>query len=418
VHDREERFIAGTTARQVGKTVTGSMEIDMGMSEPMDIFGAPMVGVLAPTYEKAELMVNMYITRLTETFGSDCYRMNQNKHILTIVDGEAGTLGARLQWLSSDDPYSVVGYTFSKLIVDESQAVPDEVFNKIRPALDVRDATVRAFGTPDITPTQSWFKGMWLRGQDSKESNYHSYTVSCFDNPWMKMETILEARSQIPEREFRMLYLGEWVDEEGQFFVNYVNAMVDSTPPYRPDYQYVMGLDLAIHDDFNVVIIADRATRTCLFKERWNNTDPTITYERIASIWERFGKPKIIADESGMGEPMIAELRRMGLKVRGIKFTVASKMPIMKQLQADLEHRRIMFPKDWDDVIRELKSYLYRSTPSGRLTAEAASGFHDDCITALALLNEGVRSDRTSGSGAYSYIQSDNPLERMGISVG
>ena len=409
VHTRDERFIIGTTCRQVGKTETAAMEIDEGMCAPADADGrTPWVGVLAPTYDKAELSINKYIERLAKTFGTDSYRMNQNKHILTIVSPEAGTPGARLQWMSCDDPYSVVGFTFTKLIADECQNIPDEVWEKLRPALDVMDAPVRCFGTPDVNATQSWFRGMWLRGQEG-EGNYYSYTVSCYENPWMTTETILEAKEQLSIRQFKMLYLGQWVDTEGTVFTGVDNCILANVPEYDPKKRYAMAVDLAVYEDFNVVLVQEESTRVVVHMERWHQTDPLQTEDRIVSIWERFGQPRVVADETGMGIPMVAGLRRRGLRVFGVTIGANNKMEMVGHLAADIEHRRIMFPK-WDLLLAELRAFNFKRTPSGRLTASAIAGYHDDCVMALVLLNNLTRRGVASNDKPGNYLSAKRSL--------
>lgn len=411
VHKREERFIVGTTGRQVGKSRTAAIEIDEGMSAPADEFGPPRVGVLGPDYSKAEISIQVYITMLTETFGRESFRVNLNKHELTIVDPLAGTPGAQLRWLSAEDEYGVVGYTFSKVIVDEAQAIPDTVWMKFRPTMDVRSARCIVFGTPDITTAQTWFQGMWFRGQDPEERGYHSYTIASWETTWMSMETIMDAKKQLTESEFRRLYGGEWVNEDGAFFTNWESAMIDSVEKFDPMRRYVMSIDLAVEDDYNVVLVGDVATRTVVFKERWNKTEPVDTYERIHSLWLQWNRPKVIADYTGLGIPMVKELQTRGIPVIPFQWTAQSKMPTLGKLAADLQHRRIMFPRQWEDLQRELRGFIKKRTPSGNLTANAASGFYDDIIMSLALLNEMFnRSSRTSGRRQYSYLERDAPM--------
>ena len=71
----------------------------------------------------------------------------------------------------------------------------------------------------------------------------------------------------------------------------------------------------------------------------------------------------------------------------------SNKMEMVGRLAADMEHRRLMFP-EWDELRRELDAYVYQVTPSGKLTANAAAGFHDDCVWALILLNEAFHRRR------------------------
>lgn len=389
VHGRPERFICATTGRQVGKTVTAAMEIDAGMNQPADLQGPPHVGVLGSTYEKAEISVNRYIELLTNAFGKASYRVNQNKHELVIVDPVAGTVGARLKWMSAEDVYGTVGFTFSKVIIDEAQAVPDAVFTKLRPTLDVRDAPLLVFGTPDTTVAQTWFESMWLRGQDSDEENYHSLSVASWDTPWMSEETIDDAKASIAEAEFRRLYGGEWVKDVGRVFTNPRAGVLGEVHKYAANKKYIMAVDFAMHEDFNVVMVAEAATRIVVFRERWHHSDAVTTYDRMQDIWERYGRPWVYADATGMGLPMIAELRFRGLRVVPVTITGENKMQLIHQLEADIQHRRIMYP-NWEDLMREFEAFVYHRTPSGKLTAASAGAYHDDLVMALVLLNHGL----------------------------
>jgi hypothetical protein len=379
------------------------------MAMPIDDFGPPWVGVLGPSYDKAELCVSMYITMLTETYGKDSYKLNSNKHELTILDARAGTVGAKLKWLSSDDPQGVVGYTFSKLIVDESQAVPDAVYNKVRPTLDVRMARMVCFGTSDISVDQSWFQGMWLSGQDDQKPDYHSARVTAFENPWMTVETILDAKSTMPDAEFRRLYMAEWVDQDGRVFTRFEGALLDFEPVYDPKLRHVMAVDFAIDEDFNVVMVGDPATKKAIYKDRWNKTDPLDTYDRIYGIWERFGRPKTMVDYTGMGgKAMAAELRERGMNIVPFTLNNTSKMEIITKLAADLQHERTRFPAAWDDVVREIRGFLYRRTPSGLITASAAAGYHDDTVVTLAMLNKMMSGGGSAMRPQRNYMENTN----------
>lgn len=398
VHKREERFVIGTTSRQVGKTTTAAMIADGEMNAGKDEWGnPPLVGILAPTYDKAELSVRKYLDYLTRAFGPDSFQQNWNSHRVRLANG------AELQWLSSDDPYSVVGYTFSALIVDEAQAVPDIVWEKIYPALDVRRARVYAFGTPDITPNQTWFRNLYIWGQDEDRDDYYSFNVTAFENRWMQLDTILRAQETLSKREFEMLYLGRWVDEEGAVFTNFAPALLHYTPELDEGKRYIMSVDFAIHEDFNVVIVAEESTRTCVHIERWNRTDPFVTYDRIENIWDAWNNPFVIGDAQGMGEPMLAELRHRGMHTRPFKLTAANKMQVIQKLAGDLEHRRIMFPDGWKTLKSELKAFVYHQTPSGLITAQAASGYNDDTVMALAMLNQGMRPMGRANHSQYTY---------------
>lgn len=390
--------------------MTAAAEIDLGMNEPMNDFGPPWVGVLGSTYDKAELSVNQYLENIVRVFGQSAIRVNQNKHEAVITDPTAGTVGARLKWLSSDDPYSVVGYTFSKVVVDEAQAIPDETFFKLRPTLDVRSARMLVFGTPDITQAQSWFEGLWLRGQDSLDGTYHSFSVASWETPWMHPDTIVDAKNTMPETEFRRLYGGEWVEESGRIFTHPENAIIDKVPVYDPEKKYIMSVDLAIYEDFNVVLVAELSTRIVIFKDRWNQTEPSITYDRVWAIWEDFGRPPVYLDStSPAGMAMTVGLKDRGVRTRPVVLTPQNKLSLVHNLASDIQHRRIMFPK-WDDLLQEFRAYVYGRSPTGKITAGSAAGYHDDIISSMILLNEGLRQKRGGTSFGKNYLRDRLPF--------
>lgn len=409
VHDREEQFVAAVTSRQIGKTWVAAAEIDDGMSQPRDdIFGPPVVGLLSYDYRRAELSVFRYINMVRAAFGNDYIISNANKHMAYIP-----STGAQLIWMSADDLDAGIGFTFSKLVIDESQRVPDAVMDKIYPALSARGASIRAFGTPDVSPTQTWFRAMFMRGQDPDDHKYYSYTATWRDNPWITIEEVDIARRKMSRREFLMLYEGEWVDAEGAVFGKLDAAIIPGFVDFNPTRRTVMSADLAIHDDFTVVFVAEEATGRLIHAERWHQTSPLETYDRIRDIWLRHGEPELVYDATGLGEAMGPELRERGIRrLRPIKFTSASKLPIIGRLQAAIEHGRIRFP-EWKPLIDELKAYIYTTTPNGSLGTGSIYGFHDDCVMSLALLNEGLR---TKHGSTENNLQSDtyslSPTER------
>lgn len=399
LHTRNERFISGVTARQVGKTTANAMEVDDAMTSGLDAIGRPpRVGVLAPTYQKAELLIRMYEENIVKTFGR-VYKTNYNQHRLwypaDVDNGGAATPGAELQWLSADDPMSVVGFTFGPLLViDEAQSVPDIVIEKIWPTLDVRMARVIATGTPDVDSVQTWFRNLFIRGEDPDQLNHHAFTVRATENPHMSLNAIIEAQQSMSDREFRRLYEGEWVDEGGSVFLSFDAALLAREPEHNPDHKLVMSVDFAITEDFNVVFVGDMDTKSVIHMERWNQTDPIATYNRIEDIWLRYGKPNVVSDNTGIGKAMNPELRERGMRIHPITITPANKIVMIRELAEDLEHGRIRtYP--YGPLVRELKAFVYESTPSGRLTANSIAGYNDDCVWSLILLNQLMR--RRSG---------------------
>jgi hypothetical protein len=416
---RDYRTIVGTTGRQVGKTDEIADRIDQAMRRdprPTDNKPEmpPWVGVLGPTFDKSEKPVLRYADILNQTFGPDSYTMNSNKHILTIRDPLAGKVNAILQWFSAEESQNVIGHTLSDYFIDEAQDIPDDIITRFTPTMDVRDAHGLIFGTPDVQVNQTWFQGLWDAGQDPLDLNTYSFTIASWDAPWMNIDRIVEAKKRLAEVDFLRLYGGKWVDAQGLVFTGYEGALLGMVPSYDPQRHYVMSVDLAIQNDFNVVMIGDPLTRTAIYYERWNLTDPLVTYDRIIDIHERFGRPKVWVDATGMGAIPARELgghlgKGMVVPItwNGQANTEDNKMDAVRALAGDLQHRKTMIPGSWDDLIREMKSFVYGRTPSGKLTAAARVGAHDDIVMTLVGLNKAFNARRnrgTVGLGGYNYL--------------
>ncbi len=405
IHKHPARFQTGVTCRQAGKTLTAGIEIHSAMTEELPEEKPPSVGVLAPTYDKAELLVRQYEDRILKAFGRDYYTRNANKHEIKLHHN-----GAILKWLSATDPDSVIGYTFTTLFTDESQNIPDIVWNKVFPTLAVNRARVVSFGTPDITPEQSWFKANFIRGEDDGYPDHHSFKVTCFENPWMSLDEIRIARDSMTEAEFRMLFLAEWPMGESQVFRGWRASLLPTAVEYDAARRHVMSVDFGIKDDFTVVMLGETATRSVIEMHRLNAVGSLQVYDQVEELWIRWGRPLVNCDATGIGLPMIEELERRGMRIARTVIGPTNKMQMVGRLAADMEHRRIQFP-EWEELRRELDAYVYESTPSGRLTANAAAGFHDDCVWALILLNESFhrRRGRTSPE-PENYLVNNNMI--------
>lgn len=411
LHLRDEPIRTLTTARQVGKSFGIAAHLDELMEKPADDFGPPDVGILAPELGKAKMLVDKYIDFVSKSFGSDYYKTNLQDKVLWIP-----TTGAKMRWQSAEDIKGVVGFTFSDAVTEESQDIADIVFNRWSPTLGVRNASLVSVGTPDITPDQTWFKAQYIKGLDEGYPDHYSANVTAYECEYWTPERILLEKNRMSEREFRMLMLGEWVDEEGNVLPGYMKGIVpgeiDPDPQPQPGVQYIIGLDIAVHEDFNVMIVGERNTKIAVAYERWNRTDSIESFDRIEEFSKRWNNAPVVIDATGLGGITWArELRERGIRVHEHTITRVNKLPNLAALNADMEHRRIMYPA-WPVLIRECKAMVFHRTPAGNLTAEAAAGFHDDFVMALMLLNLGFRA-RKGTSGGFNVFDTGQDFRSL-----
>lgn len=361
VHTRGERFITGTTTRQCGKTTTADDEVDSRMRADADlVFGPPAIGVLSFDYAHSWLLVDRWLSRVRKTDGRDRYYLNKNDKL--IVDRKTE---ATLRWFSDDDPSAIAGYTLSDLIIDESQRVSDEVWGKARPTLNNRQARVLAFGTPDTAPNQSWFRGLWRRGQDPDEPNYYSFSVSCFENPWISLDEIRDARSGVTEDEFRMLYLGQWLRADGTVFRHFEDCFSGQWEEPRGGGRYMLSLDLAKEQDYTVCYVWDLDTGAVVHEYRINRLDYTDVEDHVDDLYRRYKASYLVMDVLGPGEPVADALRRRNgnILIRPFKANSRTKQQMISNLARMLEHQQITVPQDAVGLKAELSEFTSSVSP-------------------------------------------------------
>lgn len=398
VHSSGARFNAFATSRQCGKTTAliydlfdalfeAPREDDQTHIRDMDgklVKANPnYVGVISDTYEHAELSVLPFISEMQRLFGEEFFSVNLNKHVLRIPK-----TGAELHWFSADNPRAAQGHTFSRVYIDEAQNVIDEFWVNLRPALGARMAKVFAFGTPDPVTESSWFEGLFLNGlqEEDPDPNYYAYSVPCTLNKWLPAEDVHEALTSLSEREFRMKYLGQWVKHEGAVFARPEDCATGTLlPGPEKGRRYSMGLDLAKSQDFTVAYVIDLQSKAVVARMRFNRLDYVKVMDEVQALYQKFHCKRIRMDTTGLGEPVADMMRKRGLHIVDYTFTNRSKEKLVSTLAREIEHKRLILPKEDTQLLRELKAFTRTISKAGNVIYSAPVNYHDDTVMALGL---------------------------------
>lgn len=429
LHTSGARFTAVCTCRQSGKTEGISMEIADRMTEPpkrgdqkavwntcdspddegacthfdpLDpeskpahddslIWAAPnYVGVVSFDLAHVAKSVARYLFHVHSSLGEKAYRVNKNEKSLTLL-----ATGAQLRWFTSNNPDSVQGETFTFLFYDEAQNVSDETWENALPALDVRMAGVLAVGTPDPRPTCTWFKGLFLKGEEPDEPDYYSYTLPCWENRWETIETIAQARDNMSEAQFRKKYLGQWVDDDTAVFKN-IDANFTGrwyTGPQDPQAiadgvtgPFVIGLDVARAADYTVAYVVESKSNRVVARFRMNHINFTVSADAVEKLYKTWGARGIHMDVTAMGHGLREMLRdRGGMTIWGAEFTNEFKGKLVAVVAKSLEKQQTILAKEDRNLRRELKAFTRVVTPAGNVRYTAPSNYNDDTVIALGL---------------------------------
>jgi hypothetical protein len=118
---------------------------------------------------------------------------------------------------------------------------------------------------------------------------------------------------------------------------------------------------------------------------------------RAAAALRRYNRAPVWVDSTGVGDPILEDLMRMGVSCRGYKFTGESKAALVENLILAVDERRVTIPPI-QELIDELVIFEAKNLPGGGVSYGAPGGYHDDCVISLALAVWGTRGVRVGQS--------------------
>lgn len=364
----KNRFRVVMCGRRFGKSELSQIEIITAALK------GQTVAYITPTYNLAKT----FFDKLAKTIP---FPANRSELLLTMPTG--GTI----QFFTGERLDNLRGRKFHLVVVDEASFIPnleDGWLNSIRPTLTDYKGRALFLSTPK---GKNYFYSLFMKGG---EPDWEAFRFTTYDNPHISKAEIDDARVQLPEIVFEQEYMANPAENAANpFGSQFIRQCIYplSTQPVA-----VYGIDLAKSTDWTVIIGMDATGNVCYF-DRFQ-TDWRTTKQKILQL----PKAAILIDSTGVGDPITEDLQRDGLDVTGFKFSQTSKQQLMEGLQAAIHQRKISFPDDI--IVAELEIFEYQFTATG-VRYSAPSGFHDDCVMALALATQHVK--QYSQKGRYSF---------------
>lgn len=288
------------------------------------------------------------------------------------------------------------------LWVDESQAITKATLDIVIPT--IRKERSKVFWTMnrylDDDPVYTAF---------SRREDCLSIHIDFFENKWcpeaLKREA--EACKATNADDYKHIWLGEPLAQANNAaFRDVVGIIRDYTVPipYNPEFEYVLGVDLARSVDNTVLTVINKQLKRVDYVERMeseNRTSWNYQKEKIFNVSRQYGNALTIVDSTGVGDPIVEDLQRMGCSIYhaetttgvekpGYKFNMTSKENLMEKLKVAIELRLFTIPRiDW--LARELERFECVTLPSGKHRYQGRDGEHDDGVISLALAVWGAR---------------------------
>ncbi|MBU6367907.1 MAG: hypothetical protein KJT01_16960, partial [Gemmatimonadetes bacterium] len=379
VHGSPARFKTVMCGRRWGKTAYGIREVcDAALA------GQP-VGWFAPTYKYVLEVWRELLERLRPVVVRS---HDQDKRI------ELATGGVIEIW-TMDGENPGLGRKYALAVIDEAGIVPDLLTiwqQALRPTLvDLRGRAL-FLGTP--RGRRHGFVQLFNRGMSGEDADWASFRARTLDNPYIPPEEVEQARRELPAEVFAQEFEGIPTDDGANPFGLEAIARAVQPSPCGKDapLPVVYGLDLARSMDYTVLLGLD-AWRRVVRIDRWQ-APWAITKVKVRQM---VGETPVVADATGVGDAIVADLQALGVSVTPHVFTQPSKLRLMQRLVAAFQGAELTIPAGeaahW--LVQELNAFEFLYTATG-VRYEAPRGEHDDGVMALGLALYGW--DRVQGA--------------------
>lgn len=370
--DNTSRFRVVMCGRRFGKSELSQIEI---IKEALQ---GHQVAYITPTYNLAKTFFDKLIKSIP---------FNSNKSELIIQFPNDGMI----QFFTGERMDNLRGRKFNLVVIDEASYISnleDGWLNSIRPTLTDYKGRALFLSTPK---GKNYFYSLYIKGT-ANEPDWSSFKFTTYDNQYIEKSEIDDARNQLPSSVFEQEYMANPMENASNPFGS--SHIINCIRPISNNPVAFYGIDLAKSVDWSVIIGLDTNGHVAYFnrfQKDWLQTKETIlTIDR--------SKP-IMIDSTGVGDAITEDLQRHFNTMQGFKYTSTSKQQLMEALAVSIQKGEIGFP---DNVIKqELDIFEYQYTTTG-VRYTAPSGFHDDCVNALALANRCKQLHRLTGQ--YHFV--------------
>lgn len=293
--------------------------------------------------------------------------------------------GAYMDFRSADRPENLEGFGYDYAFLNEAGIILKDKYlwdNAIRPMLwDFKDCRIVIGGAPK---GKGVFSELFQRGLDPDQDEYTSFRFTTFDNPYIHHPQIVQEIKTMPQRVVDQEIYAQFLDDTGVVFRGVKEiATLETQEPIEGNI-YVIGCDLAKVQDYTVLAVYDRATNNQVYQMRFNSLEWPTQKEKIKALSKKYNNALVMADATGIGDPIVDDLLRDGVPVEPIHLTNEQKKQMIEKLANWIELKNLRM-LDLEETKNELTSFTYEITGTGKVRYEAPVGFHDDIVIAHAL---------------------------------
>ena len=361
----DARFKVVCAGRRVGKSTLSQIVSCINLLE------GKRVAYITPEFGLAE----KFYDDIIEIFPEELIKAKNKSRVQFALK-----TGGQMKFFSGEALSRVRGYEYDYIIIDEAAHIPDLEYEWNQ---SIRALLIKTRGKALFISTpygKNYFYSLFQKGLNG-EGGFKSWQFSSHNNPYLPQDELEELTSSMPESVYRQEILAEpGENQSNPFGTEAITRNTIETLSTKPPV--VLAADLARVNDWTVIIGLDDEGVMCYFDRfrlPW-----TLTLEKLKELRAKFTRPQLILDSTGVGSVILEQAQQEVYNVHGFEFSSASKPKIIHKLIKAIETNSIKFN---ELTAREMHTYIFKYSSTGHLKYEAASGYHDDCISALAMAN-------------------------------
>jgi len=278
------------------------------------------------------------------------------------------------------------------IAVTEAAFVKDKVFHEVIRAMVLdRKGVIRLESTPN---GHNYFFKLYQEGLSDSTGYYRSFHATCYDNPRLDPDELERIRRETPELAWRIEYLAEFVEDDSFIFPWSVLGEVfdDYELPQKPEngHRYAIGVDLAKYQDYTVIIVLDITREPYRIAEyhRYQGRLYTDVAAHVNELQAKY-RARVYLDATGVGDAVAEQVRNC----EPIVFSEKTRQELISNLVVLVQQKKLCLPSSWVALRDELR-YFRNIRRGNRVRPEAAEGYHDDTVMALALACRAVKAGR------------------------
>ena len=374
--------------RQVGKSILAEI-ISMYYGLSNQRF---RVYIIEPSFNQADKILNeLHSICKGKPFYS---KTNWIKRQIQLKNGSEIRLFSEQQGIAA-----LQGYTCEMLIIDECAYLKDDTIDAILPYVNATKGAILMFSTPKAKAGQ--FYNYFCMGQSAEKNNVYAYDWVQYNTSELLSPEKLELyRKTVDPLKFKTYYLGEFLENESNFFGNYDKCIIYHKPLFVPELNYWFGIDWGsgVGGDWTAISVL---TKNLVGKAQlvdvvyFNDKDPNQTIEEIVKLASKYKPKNITVELNSIGNVYFGLLRNAlkntQIPLNGFTTTNESKDKIISKLQVALQNETIELWAD-PELLVELSVYEMTFSKTGKRVMNAKSGYHDDLLMSLAIAYNSITS--------------------------